>query len=208
MLYAVKQMEFLFGQCSGLLHQPVDEPAPENDDKGASLRSGLDENLTISCFAILQNLGMLDLAHRVRVVWNPRMRSTAGRAMWPEALIELNPLLKKVAPHEVKRTMLHELAHLLAYARAGRRRIKAHGNEWRQACADVGIPREKVTHSLPLPSRSMHKKWRYTCSACGVFFDRVRRIKRYAGCYACCQKYNDGYYDKKFRLVESQLGQV
>ena len=133
------------------------------------------------------------------------MRTTAGRAFWPEAKIELNPKLEELAPDEVKSTLLHELAHLVAYARAGRKRINAHGVEWRQACADLGIPRERATHSLPLPGRTMQKKWRYACPACGEGFDRVRKMKRYAGCYTCCKNHNGGYYHKKFRFVETKL---
>ena len=54
---------------------------------------------------------------------------------------------------EVERTLRHEAAHLLAHWRAGRRRIQTHGPEWRQACADLGIPGETVTHTLPLAPR-------------------------------------------------------
>ena len=134
------------------------------------------------------------------------MRTTAGRAFWPDAMIELNPKLVEIAPEEVQRTLLHELAHLVAYTRAGRRRISAHGVEWQKACADLGIPGERATHSLPLPGRTMQKKWRYSCPACGEGFERVRKMKRYAGCYACCKDHNGGYYHKKFRLTETFLG--
>lgn len=155
---------------------------------------------------MLRTLGMDELASRVLVIWNKRMRTTAGRAFWPEGKIELNPKLRQVAEEEVHGTMLHELAHLLAYARAGRKRIAAHGAEWRQACCDLGIPGERATHSLPLPGRTMVRKWRYTCPRCGEGFDRVRKMKRYAGCYTCCKTHNGGYYDKRFRLQETKLG--
>lgn len=190
-----RQLEFLFGRKK----EPVREAVPEGGG------DGVDRALTEQCAGLLEGLGMEDLAGRVVVVWNRRMRTTAGRAFWPEGKIELNPKLEELAPDEVEVTMLHELAHLLAYARAGRRRIAAHGREWRQACADLGIPGERATHSLPLPGRKMKRRWRYTCPVCGEGFDRVRRMKRYAGCYACCKKHNGGYYHKKFRLVESAL---
>ena len=166
-----------------------------------------DEEMTQECGRLLTELRLDKLAGRVSVVWNRRMRTTAGRAFWPEGKIEMNPKLEEVAPDEIRQTMLHELAHLVAYERAGRRRISAHGAEWRQACADLGIPGERVTHSLPLPSRTMKRKWRYSCPACGESFDRVRKMKRYAGCYACCLKHNGGYYHRDFRLVESRLDQ-
>ena len=170
-------------------------------------REGLlfDEEMTNDCVRLLNELRLDALSKDVRVVWNPRMRTTAGRAFWPDGKIEINPKLKELAPDEVRRTMLHELAHLVAYERAGRRRIMAHGSEWQQACADLGIPGERATHSLPLPGRQMRRKWRYTCPVCGESFDRVRRIKRYAGCYSCCLKYHGGYYHRDYRLVEMAL---
>ena len=71
--------------------------------------------------------------------WNARMRTTAGVAVASRWEIWLNPALRGISPHEVERTLLHELAHLLAQHRVGRRRIAPHGQEWRQACQDLGI---------------------------------------------------------------------
>jgi predicted SprT family Zn-dependent metalloprotease len=146
-----------------------------------------------------------DFAERIIVVWNRRMRSTAGRAYWPEAKVELNPRLLGINMLEVQRTLLHELAHLLAYHRSGRRKIAPHGVEWRNACVDLGIPNEGVTHSLPLPSRKQKIKWRYSCRHCDNTLNRVRKIKRAVACYSCCLKYSGGKYDKKYLLVGEQL---
>lgn len=164
-----------------------------------------DTDLTNFCVGRLRDLELDDLAQKVTVVWNSRMRTTAGRAFWPEAKIELNEKLPSMGMEEVKRTLLHELAHLVAYSGCGRRRIAPHGVEWQQACADLGIPGERVTHSMPFTGRKMAKKWSYHCGVCGEGFERVRRIKRLAGCYSCCKAHNGGYYDKRFRLVESSI---
>jgi len=72
------------------------------------------------------------------VSWNPRMQTTAGRAWWPDRMIELNPKLRECGEEEVWRTLKHELAHLMAYERNMRRRIDPHGPEWRAACVDLG----------------------------------------------------------------------
>ena len=133
------------------------------------------------------------------------MRSSAGRATWPHALVELNPRLTSIAQEEVTRTLLHELAHLVAYERSGRRRIEAHGREWQQACADLGIPGEKATHSLPLPTRKIARRWRYHCLGCQTHFDRVRRFKGHVACHSCCQRHNGGKYHQRFQLVEQKL---
>src|SRR2546423_1957968 len=74
----------------------------------------------------------------VRVEWNARLKSCAGRADFRQKLISLNPRLHE-HPDEIERTFLHELAHFLAQFRAGRKRILPHGAEWRKACRDLGI---------------------------------------------------------------------
>ena len=121
------QLEFFFFR-----KKPSSPPAlrAAKPDTG---EAGFDAEMTEACAGLLMDLGIQVLADQVRVVWNSRMRTTAGRAFWPEARIEMNPKLKQIAPDEVRQTMLHELAHLVAYQRAGRRRILAHGPEWQRA---------------------------------------------------------------------------
>ena len=67
------------------------------------------------------------------------MRSTAGMAYPRRSLVTLNPRLREFGDEEVDRTLRHELAHLLAHHRAGRRRIAPHGPEWARACRDLGL---------------------------------------------------------------------
>src|SRR5690242_16708388 len=72
---------------------------------------------------LLGQAGAPALATRVQVRWNPRMRSTAGMAYPTRSLITLNPRLAEFGADEIDRTLRHELAHLLAHERAGRRSI-------------------------------------------------------------------------------------
>lgn len=169
-------------------------------------RRGVDRELTRRAGELVQRFGLGALARRVKVYWNPRMSSTAGRATWPDAVIELNPALEQISEREIERTFLHELAHLVAYERAGNRRIRPHGPEWRRACCDLGIPGERVGHNLPLPSRTLRRKWRYFCPSCWVSVERVRRMRGHTACYACCRKHNRGEYDDRFRFVEKRIG--
>lgn len=165
------------------------------------------ELLNAEAIAHAEELGLKKLAKTVRVVWNPRMRSTAGRAYYKETRIELNPRLQVISEEEVLRTFLHEMAHLVAHARTYPRRIAPHGLEWREACRDLGIPYEKVTHTLPLPRTTQQRNWHYTCPNCKEVTTRARRLKRKASaCYFCCKKYNGGVFTKKFALVESYVG--
>lgn len=160
-----------------------------------------DEVLTIWCRETAASLGLPELARRVQVSWNQRMQTTAGRAWWPARLIELNPKIEAIDPEQKWRTLRHELAHLIAYERAGRRKIEAHGIEWRQACADLGIPGEAVFHQLPLKRRKIAPKYLYVCPCCHAEVKRVRKITKALACLACCKRYNHGDYDARFRLV-------
>ncbi len=149
---------------------------------------------------ILNSLGAKSLSKKVRVEWNPRLRSAAGRADASKALISLNPLLQEHDAAEIERTFRHELAHLLAQFRAGRRRVFAHGREWRTACRDLGIGDETRCHNLPFPITQRARRFLYRCPNCGRDFPRARRIRRAIACLACCRAHNRGDFDARFRL--------
>ena len=91
-------------------------------------------------------------------------------------LIELNPRLHEFEG-QIERTLRHELAHLVAYHRAGRRRIEPHGGEWKTACADLGIPGESARHTLPLPRSTVKRNYSYACAHCGFITHRVRKFR-------------------------------
>lgn len=150
--------------------------------------------------SLLSTAGAKTLAARVRIEWNARMRSTAGVAFPTRDLVRLNPRLREFGDEEIDRTLRHELAHLLAHERAGRRRIAPHGPEWRRACRDLGVPDEKRTHDLPLPRRAVARRHHYRCPACGMRIARVKPLKRGSACLHCCRTKNRGRYDARFRF--------
>ena len=137
---------------------------------------------------------------KVSVCWNPGLRTTAGFAVWRERRIILNPKLVEFSAGEVQRTLRHELAHLLAQHRAGRRRIEAHGPDWRAACADLGIPNEPRCHDLPFKRRKIERKFFYACPACSTVLARVRPVRKRIACGKCCRKHNGGAYQERFRF--------
>ena len=156
------------------------------------------------CREKLHRLGLKALAGRLRVGWNKRLRTSAGRG-WPgEALIELNPRIIGFGLEQVHQTLWHELAHLVAYERHGRK-IEPHGVEWRQACCDLGIPNEDVRHDLPLPRRRQRRKYVYVCPKCFARYARVRRLDRESACLECCRAHAGGQYDPRFQLREIVL---
>jgi len=162
-------------------------------------RAGRDVALELKSRELLRSLGADKLAHETRVEWNPRLKTCAGRADFRKKLISLNPRLCD-HPDEIERTLRHELAHLLAQWRVGRRRIAPHGAEWRQACRDLGIADEARCHNLPFATKVYLARFVYVCPNCRREFPRVRRIRRAIACLACCRKHNSGEFDPRFRL--------
>ena len=148
---------------------------------------------------LVRSLGAARIAHELRVEWNSRLKTAAGRADYRQKLVSLNPRLSEY-PIEIDRTLRHELAHILAQFRAGRRRILPHGVEWREACRDLGISDEKRCHNLPFPVSERARRYLYRCPRCRRDFPRVRRIKRAVACLACCRAHNGGKFDARFRL--------
>jgi SprT protein len=148
---------------------------------------------------LLHSLGASRIAKELRVEWNSRLKTAAGRADYRQKLISLNPGLV-AHPEEIDRTLRHELAHILAQFRARRRRISLHGPEWQQACADLGIADEKRCHTLPFPAKRYAPRFIYRCPNCRRGFPRVRKIKRTVACLACCRAYNGGEFNVRFRL--------
>src|SRR5947207_7245704 len=124
----LKQLEFVFQRST--IH----------------LRAGRDVDLELQARGLLRQFSADKIAREIRVEWNPRMRSAAGRADFREKLIWLNPLLRDLVAvstrptfgctngairdsrietescmgmvtDEIDRTLRHELAHLLAQFR-------------------------------------------------------------------------------------------
>ncbi|MEP6777975.1 MAG: SprT-like domain-containing protein, partial [Chthoniobacterales bacterium] len=122
---------------------------------------GRDAQLEKEARRLLLALGGRALARSLRVTWSSRLRSAAGRADFRHKVVSLNPRLKEHGAAEIDRTLRHELAHLLAHFRFGRRRVRPHGAEWQRACADLGIAGESRCHALPFPVTERTRHYLY-----------------------------------------------
>ncbi|HIG83551.1 MAG TPA: hypothetical protein EYG40_07500 [Verrucomicrobia bacterium] len=193
-------------QSNGMLFDlfEITRPVPRKKiARGRGLK--FDNELTEKCRRMVSMLGLDPLADQVKVFWNLRLSSTAGLAHHSNAQIDLNPRLERFAPEEPERTLLHELAHLIAHFRASDRRIQPHGLEWQSACSELGIPGEKRCHDLPFANRAIKRKLAYQCRCCGIVVPRVRKLSRDSACYPCCQKYNRGGYSRRFLLEKISI---
>src|SRR5438094_6901457 len=199
----LRQLELPF-RSTGIL--PVAQPGVSPGEVGAGPAGKMPASPTAETAVLLQTArellcanGAARIAGDLHVEWNPRLKTAAGRADCRQKLISLNPRLVE-HPTEIDRTLRHELAHILAQFRAGRRRISPHGSEWQQACRDLGIAGEKRCHTLPFPANRYAPRFIYRCPNCRRDFSRVHKIKRTVACLACCRAHNGGEFDVRFRL--------
>ena len=199
----LRQLEFPF-RGTGIL--PVGKPGVSPGESIIEPAGRMPAGLTAETAVLLRlarhllrGLGADRIAIELRVEWNSRLKTCAGRADYRSRLISLNPQLVH-HPAEIERTLQHELAHILAQFRAGRRRILPHGVEWRLACRDLGISDEKRCHNLPFPVSERARRYLYRCPGCRRDFPRVGRIKRAVACLACCRTHNGGIFDARFLL--------
>ena len=204
----LRQLEFAFEKfaarvCVGrdaVVGQALRLPNPEAGIEAVALQvRQRDVDLETTAGELLRSLGAARIANELRVEWNTRLKTSAGRADYRHKLISLNPRLFE-HPAEIDRTLRHELAHILAQFRVGRRRLLPHGTEWRQACRDLGIADERRCHNLPFPARRHTPRFIYRCPNCRQEFPRVRRVRRAVACLACCRAHNGGEFDTRFRL--------
>jgi len=162
-----------------------------------------DPQLTQAAAELLRTVGCEVMSKQVLVAWHRRLTSTAGIARPSLTQILLNPRLAAF-PAEIDRTLRHELAHLVAFARTRGHRIPAHGTEWKRACADLGIPGESRCHDLPLPRRQVNRRYVYRCPRCHFLLRRVRPIKarKRLACHECCKNFARGRFDARFVFVK------
>src|SRR5437588_5755410 len=103
-----KQLEFLFGGTRSpsalIIHVggaalPSTSPA----QRPIHLRSR-DHVLESEARQLLRQLSAGELARKIRVEWNPRLKTCAGRADYREKLISLNPLLRDLDDYHLARS--------------------------------------------------------------------------------------------------------
>ena len=104
--------------------------------------------------------------------------------------VELNDM------EDVKDTILHEIAHALAYVRYGKLGI-GHGALWKKVCREIGaIPKSYSKNNLNKPKN--YYKYNHTCK-CGIDYGMHRLRKNYK--YRC-PKCNDPLFTSKRERIE------
>lgn len=129
---------------------------------------------------LLRRLGLRGRRAKLAVVWNPRLRTAAGRADGATRTVELNPRLLDRHPAELIPTLVHELCHLAAGIRHG------HGEPWRAAMGTLGQP-PTACHRLDVAGLESRRRrwWRWRCVRCGETYLRHHRGARRFACSDC-----------------------
>ncbi|HLO97958.1 MAG TPA: SprT-like domain-containing protein [Fimbriimonas sp.] len=132
-----------------------------------------DEGLHRDALQILDEVqSRFPLKGAAQLEWR-RYRVTAGMAHYQSRLITLSVHVLKDT-EQLRSTLLHEYAHLLAYDRHGRKGM-GHGELWKRAMLDLGQP-PKVYHQYEVQRNSPKRKHVYACARCGEKIERHRRL--------------------------------
>ena len=114
------------------------------------------------------------LPRRPKIEWRG-YRTTAGTANANTFTIALSKHVLDDAD-KLRSTFVHEYAHLLAFARFGRRGLN-HGPAWQQAMRDLGAD-PQVYHRYDCQRNQPRQIVEYTCSNCGIVIPRKRKLPR------------------------------
>lgn len=112
------------------------------------------------------------------IILCPKMRSTAGKAIYNKNTIKLNIRLLKRHPDHLEQTVAHELAHLISVALYGLEAGRGHGTNWQNVMRRLGFSPDR-THSLDTSGlrRTHEVKGKAKCS-CRTFELKARRFNK------------------------------
>ncbi len=137
------------------------------------------EALTRLARALGRRLGAPRRLRGMRVEFNARLRTAAGRADFRGRIVELNPRLLDRHPEELLPTLVHELCHLAVGPRA------AHGPRWRAAVVSLGF-RPETCHRLDVSGLEVRRRiWIWRCVHCGETYERRHRAAHRFVCGRC-----------------------
>jgi len=157
------------------------------------------QDLKREALRLLARVKADDLAERVVLEYNPRMRTRAGACTYRrirhdhaprQFLIELNPtLLLERHPEALLPTLAHELAHAVVRVRHGGR-VRVHGEEWKAVMRRMGHSPDRC-HDLNVDGlqRRRDGESRWVCRRCRQVVNlgpiQTRREQRRRGTYTC-----------------------
>ena len=124
--------------------------------------------------ALAEAVGKFPMGFVPPVHWR-NYRVTAGMAYYRTGIIGLSAIVLKT-PEQVRETLLHEYAHLLAVKRHGPK-AGNHGAPWQQAMLDLGL-KPIVRHTMAVERNVPRQRVTYLCLRCGKLIVRNRRLPK------------------------------
>ena len=131
-----------------------------------------------------------------QLLWNPRLRTTAGRVDVRRRVIEISVVYhQNFGPGEVRDTLLHEMIHLDQH----RRRVRVgHSPEMKRIARRLGL---RGLSARKVPSQ-LSPRYRYQCPVCSrQVLRRIRIGRNRSACAHCCNRHNGGRWHRRFVLV-------
>jgi predicted SprT family Zn-dependent metalloprotease len=131
---------------------------------------------------VLRHWQATDDVPGMNVEYNTRLRTTGGRAVLNTNSVELNPRLLGENPDQFLTVLVHELAHLVVYARNPY--ASDHGLEFRMLMKHAGLD-PRATHQMDTAQvRGTRFLYLHHCPSCQYSFI-VRSVRRRAICPTC-----------------------
>lgn len=129
-----------------------------------------------------------------RLKWD-RAVSRAGLCSFTDRTISLSrPLAEVRSFEETRNTILHEIAHALAGARAG------HGPAWKRKAVELGANPERCFQSEAADAlREAKSKYFAKCDHCGVEYKVMRRLSNFDRRYCNANECRHRNYHKSTR---------
>jgi len=113
------------------------------------------------------------LPTNLRITWNERLISAAGRCMYePKLSIELSPKIIKTDRFKLRDILLHEMVHAVAFTT---KKEYGHGKTFYKIADEVErflpkIPRVERCHNFKI-----EYKYTFGCVDCGMKYNRQKR---------------------------------
>ena len=104
-----------------------------------------------------------------------------------KVFIELNKDNKEVLDD----LAIHECCHI---------KYKNHGKDFKKLCQSYGLISNHIRHRKDIIIPKPKKYYLYRCDNCGEEIKNMKYISDKGACPICCNKYNNGEYDKKYRF--------
>lgn len=180
----IPEQSFFFDLRDG--HLLVAQPEllqPENPTASATKLPDLER-----LFHVLNQVYFQGEIPPLPIVWNQRLRSTAGRFCAPPPVIQVGVRYHQRHPAELEDTLKHEMVHAWLFAR---RRPFGHTSEFRAKLAEIGGSRY-ARYDPMLVRRRSRQRFLYQCPACRTLYVYLRRIRNHS-CGRCARSYDPRY---------------